>query len=120
MYNNYFFEKERKTMQRERRNNTIKDILGALLFFVIVMGGAGLVGTIETTYYSDGIILSSHNGKVIVEDARGEAWEFYGTGYNKGDEVRVRFNTNGTDRNRQDDEVINVKKKNLKKVVKNY
>jgi hypothetical protein len=47
-----------------------------------------------------------------VEDSHGEEWEFYGTGYNKGDVVRVRFFTHGTDRNRQDDEVINVKKKN--------
>ena len=112
MNNNYFFQREKEAMERERRNNIIKTILGAILFFTIVIGGAGVAGTIETTYYLDGVILSSCEGKVMVEDARGEVWEFYGTGYNKNDKVCVRFFTHGTDRNRQDDEVINVKKKN--------
>ena len=87
---------------------TIKNILGGIIvvLFFIALGAIG--GTIESTYTMTGEIVSVHDEDIIVIDEKGEEWEFYGTGYSKGDKVKIRFFNNGTSR-RGDDKVEKVK-----------
>ena len=44
--------------------------------------------------------------RVTIEDARGELWDFYGTGYADGDRLIAFFSDNGTLGTLLDDELI--------------
>ena len=92
----------------EKIMKTIKNILGgaAVIIFFIALGA--ISGTIESTYTMTGEVVSVSGEDIIITDEKGEAWEFYGTGYSKGDKVKIRFFNNGTSR-RGDDKVEKVK-----------
>lgn len=62
-------------------------------------------------YYSvngNVISFSSYHDNVTVEDTDGNLWQFYGTGYRIGDEVRLIMDDNGTT-DIADDIVVEVK-----------
>ena len=109
MNNNYFINKERTAIKRAHRVELIQSVLLGVVFFFLIFGVSGIAGGIESHYTMKGIVLSSSADEIIVRDKTGEEWGFYGDGFTAGDNVRITFFTNGTDNNREDDEITNVK-----------
>lgn len=109
MNDNYFFYKEREQMRRAKRVTCIQTLLGCVFFMAVVFSALCIVGNYETHYTTDGVIKATSANKILVEDKSGNEWYFEGDGYMMGDNVRLTFFTNGTDRNRKDDELIKVK-----------
>jgi len=107
--------REMERRERARRVKNIQETLGAIfvgvVFFLLLPIA---VGAIETHYTMAGEIVSSKSTGTLVEDVTGNLWEIEDSGYHKGDEVTILFYTNGTDHNRQDDEIVKlfVKKSN--------
>ena len=86
--------------------NTLKAIAIVTVFTILVT----MVGYGECHYTQDATITAlEEDDEVVFVDARGEEWSFFGEGYEVGQEVRVTFYTNHTDRNIYDDVVYIVK-----------
>lgn len=109
MNDNYFFYREREQMRRAARIERLKTVICGLAFMAIVFGAVSIVGTYETHYTTEGVIIATSANEILVEDKHGNQWYFKGDGYMMGDNVRLTFFTNGTDRNKQDDELVKVK-----------
>lgn len=90
-------------------NNIVKNIVGCVLVFSVLVGSVCVAGTIETTYTMDAEIVAISGEKVSLIDSMGEEWVFFGQGFRIGDSVKVQFFTNGTDDTRLDDVIENVK-----------
>ena len=86
--------------------NTLKAIAIVTVFTTLV----AMIGYVECHYTQDATITAlEEDDEVVFVDARGEEWSFFGEGYEVGQEVRVTFYTNHTDRNIYDDVVSIVK-----------
>ena len=86
--------------------NTLRAIIRVTVFATLI----AMVGYVECHYTQDATITAlEENDEVVFVDARGEEWSFFGEGYEVGQEVRVTFYTNHTDRNIYDDVVYIVK-----------
>ena len=86
--------------------NTLKAIAIVTVFTTLV----AMIGYVECHYTQDATITAlEEDDEVVFVDARGEEWSFFGKGYEVGQEVRVTFYTNHTDRNIYDDVVSIVK-----------
>ena len=82
--------------------NTLKAIAIVTVFVTLV----AIVGYVECHYTQDATITAlEEDGEVVLVDARGEEWSFFGEGYEVGQEVKVTFYTNHTDRYINDDVV---------------
>ena len=67
-----------------------------------------IAGTIESTYTMSGKVIAVNKESIYVVDEMGEEWEFKGTNFTKGDEVKIWFFNNGTCDTRYDDVIQNV------------
>ena len=86
--------------------NTLKAIAIVTVFTTLVT----IVGYVECHYTQDATITAlEEDGEVVLVDARGEEWSFFGEGYEVGQEVKVTFYTNHTDEYIYDDIVYIVK-----------
>ena len=86
--------------------NTLRAIAIVIVFATLV----SIVGYVECHYTQDATITAlEENDEVVFVDARGEEWSFFGEGYEVGQEVKVTFYTNHTDRCIYDDVVYIVK-----------
>ena len=86
--------------------NTLRAIAIVIVFATLI----AIVGYVECHYTQDATITAlEEDDEVVFVDARGEEWSFFGEGYEVGQEVRVTFYTNHTDRNIYDDVVSIVK-----------
>ena len=86
--------------------NTLKAIAIVTVFATLVT----MVGYVECHYMQDATITAlEEDGEVVLVDARGEEWSFFGDGYEVGQEVKVTFYTNHTDRYIYDDVVYIVR-----------
>ena len=86
--------------------NTLKAIAIVTVFATLV----AMVSFVECHYTQDATITAlEEDDEVVFVDARGEEWSFFGEGYEVGQEVRVTFYTNHTDRYIYDDVVHIVK-----------
>lgn len=86
--------------------NTLRAIAIAIVFAILV----SMVGYVECHYTQDATITAlEEDGEVVFIDARGEEWSFFGDGYEVGQEVKVTFYTNHTDRYIYDDVVYIVR-----------
>ena len=86
--------------------NALRVIAIVIVFAILV----SIVGYVECHYTQDATITAlEENDEVVFVDARGEEWSFFGEGYEVGQEVRVIFYTNHTDRYIYDDVVYMVK-----------
>lgn len=86
--------------------NTLKAIAIVAVFATLV----AMVGYVECHYTQDATITAlEEDDEVVFIDARGEEWSFFGEGYEVGQEVKVTFYTNHTDRYIYDDVVYIVK-----------
>lgn len=86
--------------------NTLKAIAIVTVFTTLF----AIASFVECHYTEDATITSlEKDGEVVFVDARGEEWSFFGEGYEVGQEVRVTFYTNHTDRDIYDDVVYIVR-----------
>ena len=86
--------------------NTLKAIAIVIVFAILIT----MVSYVECHYTQDVTITAlEEDGEVVFVDARGEEWSFFGEGYEVGQEVKVTFYTNHTDRNTYDDVVCIVR-----------
>lgn len=86
--------------------NTLKAIAIVTVFTTLF----AIASFVECHYTQDATITSlEEDGEVVFVDARGEEWSFFGEGYEVGQEVRVTFYTNHTDRDIYDDVVYIVR-----------
>ena len=86
--------------------NTLRVIAIVTVFAMLV----AIVGYVECHYTQDATITAlEEDDEVVFIDARGEEWSFFGEGYEVGQEVRVTFYTNHTDRYIYDDVVYIVR-----------
>ena len=82
----------------------IKKIIMVLTVIVII----GLMGTIETTYTRNAVVVNVDNLEVTVEDKQGNLWVFIADGYSINDDVTLIMNDNHTTKI-TDDKIIKVK-----------
>ena len=74
--------------------NTLRVIAIVTVFAILIT----MVSYVECHYTQDATItVLEEDGEVVLVDARGEEWSFFGDGYEVGQEVRVTFYTNHTD-----------------------
>ena len=86
--------------------NTLRAIAIVTVFATLV----AIASFVECHYTQDATITAlEEDDEVVFVDARGEEWSFSGEGYEVGQEVRVTFYTNHTDRNIYDDVVYIVR-----------
>ena len=90
------------------KKRTVETILcvAALCTLVFIIGR---VGWHELHYSMNGTVTRVEQNEVFVVDEDGEVWSFFGDGFNTGDKVVLTMDTNGTDLNKTDDEITNVK-----------
>lgn len=82
----------------------IKKIIMVLTVIVII----GFMGTIETTYTRNAIVINVDNLEVTAEDKQGNLWVFIADGYSINDDVTLIMNDNHTTKI-TDDKIIKVK-----------
>lgn len=86
--------------------NALRVIAIVVVFAILV----AIVGYVECHYTQDATITAlEEDGEVVLVDARGEEWSFFGDGYKVGQKVKVTFYTNHTDGYIYDDVVYIVK-----------
>lgn len=86
--------------------NTLKAIAIVTVFATLVT----MVGYVECHYTQDATITAlEEDSEVVLVDARGEEWSFFGDGYEVGQKVKVTFYTNHTDRYIYDDVIYIVR-----------
>ena len=86
--------------------NALRAIAIVTVFATLI----AIVGYVECHYTQDATITAlEEDGEVVLVDARGEEWSFFGDGYEVGQKVKVTFYTNHTDRYIYDDVVHIVK-----------
>jgi len=90
-------------------NNNAKTKFTFVLMLIILFTVASIEGNLENTYTMDAEIVAISDEVISVKDSMNEVWEFYGDGFRIGDNVKVRFFTNGTDDTRYDDVIKSVK-----------
>ena len=74
--------------------NALRVIAIVIVFAILV----AIVGYVECHYTQDATITAlEKDGEVVLVDARGEEWSFFGDGYEVGQKVKVTFYTNHTD-----------------------
>lgn len=100
-------------MRKERF--TKKDIIAFMGMIVIFLCIMGIVGQV-TRYYSRGAYVEYNNGEELVfTDIRGHMWGWTiedkeDFSLAKGDKVILKFDTNGTEENVEDDILIQITK----------
>ena len=82
----------------------IKKIIMVLTVIVII----GLMGTIESTYIRNAVVVNVDNLEVTAEDKQGNLWVFVADDYSINDDVRLIMNDNHTTKI-TDDKIIKVK-----------
>ena len=74
--------------------NTLRAIAIVIVFAILIT----MVSYVECHYTQDATITAlEEDGEVVLVDARGEEWSFFGDGYEVGQKVKVTFYTNHTD-----------------------
>ena len=90
----------------------MKDIIKGFLFFSLVfIIIPGIAGNIETHYTMTGIVTDiEKNNVVIVEDTTGNIWAIHAEGHAIGENVKIYFDNNFTENDREDDIIENIKR----------
>ena len=82
----------------------IKKTIMVLTVIVII----GLIGTIETTYTRNAVVVNVDDLEITAEDKQGNLWVFVADGYSINDDVTLIMNDNHTTKI-TDDKIIKVK-----------
>ena len=89
-----------------RKYNEI--IVGVVMFLLMFVVLPGLVGNYEHHYTRDAEVIEVDDDLIVVEDNCGYLWEFYGNGYEVGQQVKMKMFTNYTHDTIFDDEIEKV------------
>ena len=85
-----------------------KIIVGFVMFLLVFIVLPGLVGNYEHHYTREAKVVEVSDDLVVVEDNCGYVWEFYGNGYEVGQQVKMKMFTNYTHDTIFDDEIEKV------------
>ena len=85
------------------------DTMVIVMLIVVIFGGTTIAKLINN-YTREGVIVATHasNEEVIIVDATGNEWCFYGVGYEEGNTVTMIMDKNNTDNIINDDIIKNV------------
>lgn len=81
-----------------------------------IMLGVTLVGLLVCALFveghcvREGRVISNDNGFARIEDKAGDIWEYDNLTIVEGSNVRMIFDTNGTDHDKTDDKIISIKR----------
>ena len=83
--------------------------LSAIAVFVLLLG---MVGTAQNRYTLDGTVVKTEDSVMTVEDSRGHLWatDVDGGMIDKNAEIKIVFDTNGTDNIITDDRVVRIER----------
>ena len=98
-----------KKNKNVKKENKITSVIQFVLFATIFIIVPGFVGRLENIYTMKATVTQIQGEEIIVEDSTGNVWAFSGNGYLEGDKLQLTFDTNYTDNNRLDDEIIKAK-----------
>lgn len=89
------------------------DTMVTVMLIVTIFGGATIARLININNNNcirEGVVVATHasNEEVIIVDATGNEWCFYGIGYEEGDTVTMTMDNNNTDNIINDDIIKNV------------
>jgi hypothetical protein len=85
----------------------MRKIKGVLV--VVTLGLLLWVGCLVEQHYTRKVeVVKVEGQEITVEDDYNHQWKFFGEGFEEGQEIRVLMNTNTTDRNILDDEIVRV------------
>jgi hypothetical protein len=80
-----------------------------VVLVVVMLGLLLLVGCFVEQHYTRKVeVVRVEGQEITVEDDYNHQWKFSGEGFEEGQEIRVLMNTNTTDRNILDDEIVRV------------
>lgn len=98
-------------MSRRRKNEIKEFVVGLVLFCTLFILLPGIASYVEHHYTRDAEVVEIVGDVVVVEDACGFEWEFYGSGFAIGDKVEIKMFTNFTHEKISDDEIEKVEKR---------
>ena len=86
------------------------DTMVIVMLIVTIFGGATIARLVNNNYIREGVVVATRTSteEVIVVDATGNEWCFYGIGYEESDTVTMTMDNNNTDNIINDDIIKNV------------
>ena len=87
------------------------DTMVIVMLIVVIFGGATIAKLIiNNNYTREGVVIATHASteEVIIVDATGNEWCFYGVGYEEGDTVLMTMDAHNTDNIITDDIIKDV------------
>ena len=92
-----------------RRRKEIQEfIIGFVVFCFAFILLPGIAGNYEHHYTREAEVIEVDDDLIVVEDNSGYLWEFYGNGYEVGQQVKMKMFTNYTHDTIFDDEIEKV------------
>lgn len=82
----------------------VRGLLVGIILWVALMGCM----FVEQHYTRTVEVVNIEGQEIIVEDDYNHQWKFFGEGFEEGQEIKVLMNTNTTDSNILDDEIVRV------------
>lgn len=88
--------------------------LGYILFLVFFVLIVRLAGDIDNSYIVDCTVTSNKNSEIVIKDWQDRLWVYDADDVNihEGDTVKVKFHTNFSEHNRNDDTIVWIKEDN--------
>lgn len=80
----------------------------SVVFILLLFPALG--DTIQHTYTQYGTVYEVKENETLIVDATDNIWSVYDTDYTEGESVKIKFHDNFTDFNREDDEILKVKR----------
>lgn len=86
------------------------NVMIIIVLVINILGGITLERLINNTYIREGVVVATDSSteEVIIVDATGNEWCFYGIGYIEGDAVTMIMDNNKTNNIINDDIIQNV------------
>ena len=82
----------------------VRGLLVGVVLCVVLMGCM----FVEQHYTRTVEVVKVEGQEITVEDDYNHQWKFFGEGFEEGQEIKVLMNTNTTDNNILDDEIVRV------------
>lgn len=79
-----------------------------IIIVIILLGLFCWASYYEHNYTREVEVINVHGCDITVADNHGHEWVFFGAGYEVGDIITIKMNTNGTTNTVYDDEIVEV------------